>query len=213
MSARTSGRTLVALALATTIAMVATASVVTAQSTSSDRAAALSNSYSVQAGADERLRESVERAVAPMNFVLRPVARRRLLALNQPSARVEIIVRDDSVVIRYSNQPELRAKRGGTRPWQNSAGENLTVEVRALASAPAAEPLLVERYTAEDGTRENRWFLDPSTGHARLEVSIASPRLPSPMRLQLSYAVSPARGTPGESPRATEPPRESRVRR
>ena len=158
------------------------------QPAAQDRASALAGSYTAQAGAQERLREAVERAVAPLNFVVRPVARRRLLALNQPSTRVEILVQGDSIVIRYSNQPELRAqRRGASRGWKNTAGEDLVVEVRAPASSADSVPLLTERYTAEDGTRENRWFLDPATGHARLEVSIASPRLPAPMRLQLSY--------------------------
>ncbi len=153
-----------------------------------DRVSALAGSYTVQSGAQERLREAVERAVAPLNFVVRPVARRRLLALNQPSAGIEIFVQGDSIVIRYSNQPELRAqRRGASRTWQNEAGETLAVEVRAPSQAADSVPLLSERYTAEDGVRENRWFLDPTTGHARLEISVASPRLPAPMRLQLSY--------------------------
>lgn len=160
---------------------------VAAQTT--DRAAVLSGTYTVQAGAEERLRESVERAVAPTNFVVRSVARRRLLAVNQPATRVDIQVRGDSLVIRYANQPELRAqRRGASRPWRNTAGEPLTVEVQAPVTAADAEPLLYERYIAEDGVRENRWFLDTATGQARLEVTITSPRLPAPMRLQLHYA-------------------------
>jgi hypothetical protein len=179
-------------ALACTAALL-TATVVQAQAPSgaasaADRAAALAGTYTVQPGAQERLRESVERAVAPTNFVVRPVARRRLLAVNQPASRVDITLRGDSVIIRYANQPELRAqRRGATRPWKNTAGEPLSVEVQAPTTAADAEPLLYERYTAEDGTRENRWFLDAATGQARLEVTITSPRLPAPMRLELNY--------------------------
>ncbi len=189
--ARVFGRAL-ALSLALSLALV-NPTALAAQTATADRALALAGSYTLQSGAPDRLQEAVERAVAPLSFVVRPVARRRLLALNQPSTRVEILVRDDSIVIRYSNQPELRAqRRGAARPWQNTAGETLSVEVRAPAQAVGSEPLLFERYTAEDGTRENRWFLNPSTGQARLEVSIASPRLPSPMKLQLTYALTPA---------------------
>lgn len=154
-----------------------------------DRAMALNGNYSLQPGAHDQLRQSVETAVAPMSFLLRSVARRRLLALNQPSSRVDILVRGDSVVIRYSNQPELRAqRRGASRPWKNTAGEAIAVEVRAAADAASSEPMLYERYTAEDGTRENRWYLDAGSGQARLDVTITSPRLPAPMRLQLRYA-------------------------
>lgn len=181
-------RVLVLASVSASVFASAAASAGVLRAQTSDRALALNGSYSVQAGAQEQLRQSVEAAVAPMNFVLRGVARRRLLALNQPSSRVDILVRGDSVVIRYSNQPELRAQRhGASRPWRNAAGESIAVAVRAAADAASSDPLLYERYTAEDGTRENRWFLDPSTGQARLEVTIASPRLPAPMRLQLRY--------------------------
>lgn len=185
--------TAIAIALAGA-AVILTPSVAQTQTPSAvaaaprDRAIALSGDYSLQSDAQVRLRESVERAVAPLNFVVRSVARRRLLAVNQPSARVEISVRGDSVIIRYANQPELRAhRRGATRQWKNTAGESLAVEVQAPSTAADAEPLLYERYIAEDGTRENRWFLDAATGRARLEVTITSPRLPSPMRLELNY--------------------------
>ncbi len=175
-----------AVILTTSIAQAQAASVVAAAPR--DRALALSGDYSLQSDAQVRLRESVERAVEPLNFVVRSVARRRLLTVNQPSARVEIFVRGDSVIIRYANQPELRAqRRGASRPWKNTAGESLSVAVQAPAAAEDAEPLLYERYIAEDGTRENRWFLDAATGQARLEVTITSPRLPSPMRLELNY--------------------------
>lgn len=130
----------------------------------------------------------MERAVAPLNFVVRSVARRRLLAVNKPSSRVEIIVRGDSVILRYAEQPEVRAARTGTaRPWRNAAGEQISVEVRAPLQATASTPLLSDRYVAEDGIRENRWFLDESSGRARLEITVSSPRLPTPLTLQLTY--------------------------
>lgn len=159
-----------------------------AQASVPDRAEALAGTYMVEEDAQARLRAAVEEAVANMNFVLRPVARRRLLAVNQPSARVDIVLRGDSLFLQYSNQPELRAqRRGAPRPWKNAAGESIVVEVHAPASAAPSEPLLRERYTADDGTRENRWRLDPASGRARLDVVITSPRLPTPMRLQLTY--------------------------
>ena len=159
-----------------------------AQSASTDRASAITGVFTVQSDAQDRLEEAVERAVAPLNFVVRSVARRRLLAVNKPSGRVEIIVRGDSVILRYAGQPEVRARRNGTaRPWRNTAGEDISVEIRAPQLATGSTPLLSERYVAEDGTRENRWFLDESTGRARLEVTVSSPRLPSPVTLQLTY--------------------------
>jgi hypothetical protein len=175
-------------ALALLLFALGSTSAVAAQASVPDRAATLAGSYTVEADAQARLRAAVEEAVAGMNFVLRPVARRRLLAVNQPSTRVDIAVRGDSIILHYSNQPELRAqRRGASRPWKNAAGENIAVEVRAPASAAESEPLLRERYTAEDGTRENRWFFDAATGKARLEVTITSPRLPAPMHLHLTY--------------------------
>jgi hypothetical protein len=159
-----------------------------AQGISTDRTAMLHGVFAVQPDAQERLEEAVERAIAPLNFVVRSVARRRLLAVNKPSGRVEILVRGDSVVLRYAGQPEVRARRNGTaRPWRNAAGEQISVEVRAPAQASDTTPLLSERYVAEDGIRENRWFLDAATSRVRLEVSVSSPRLPSPLALQLAY--------------------------
>jgi len=181
-------RVAVALIACATFAAAPLAAQSVAQSVATDRASALGGVFTVQADANNRLEEAVERAVAPLNFVVRSVARRRLLAVNKPSSRVEIIVRGDSVILRYAGQPEVRARRNGTsRPWRNTAGEQISVEVRAPLYASEPTPLLSDRYVAEDGIRENRWFLDESSGRVRLEVEVSSPRLPAPLTLQLIY--------------------------
>ncbi len=183
-SHRRVGRVSVALAAILTFASAPLA----AQGASTDRASAIGGVFTVQSDAKARLEEAVERAVAPLNFVVRSVARRRLLVVNKPSSRVEIIVRGDSVVLRYAEQPEVRARRNGMpRPWRNAAGEQISVEVRAPVEATESTPLLIERYIAEDGIRENRWFVDESSGRARLEITVSSPRLPAPLTLQLIY--------------------------
>lgn len=132
--------------------------------------------------ASDDVAAAIERAVAPMNFVTRPIGRSRLRATNQPPADVRFALPPDSIVVRYAGQPELRARRDGSpREWRNAAGEPFEVRVTVTA-APDGGVLVRQTFVAEDGRRENAWHLDAEGATLTLDVTVSSPRLPQPLR-------------------------------
>lgn len=134
---------------------------------------------------------AIERAVAKMSFLTRPIGLSRLRATNQPPADVRFALPPDSVVVHYAGQPELRAKRDGSpRRWHNAAGE--AFEARAtLVEAPDGRVMLRQSFDAEDGRRENTWTLDASGTALTLDVTVSSPRLPQPLRYRQRFRRAP----------------------
>lgn len=132
--------------------------------------------------ASDDVADAIERAVARMGFITRPIGRSRLRATNQPPAEVRLAFPADSVVILYEGQPEVRAGRtGAARPWRNAAGEEFALRVTVTA-APDGSMAIVQVFEAEDGRRENRWQLAADGTVLRLDVVVTSPRLPEPLR-------------------------------
>lgn len=141
--------------------------------------------------ASDDVPSAIERAVAHMSFLTRPIGRSRLRATNQPPADVRFALPPDSVVAQYAGQPELRAKRDGSaRRWQNAAGEAFEARI-TLTEAPDGRVMLRQSFAAEDGRRENTWTLDASGTTLTLDVMVSSPRLPQPLRYRQRFRRAP----------------------
>lgn len=134
---------------------------------------------------------AIERAVAQMSFLTRAIGRSRLRATNQPPADVRFALPPDSVVVHYAGQPELRARRDGApREWRNAAGEPFEARV-TLGVSPDGRVTLRQRFSADDGQRENIWALDASGATLTLDVQVSSPRLPQPLRYRQVFRRAP----------------------
>lgn len=134
---------------------------------------------------------AIERAVAQMNFVTRPIGRSRLRATNQPPADVRFALPADSVVVHYAGQPELRARRDGApREWRNAAGEPFQARV-TVTPEPDGHVTVRQSFDADDGRRENVWRLDAAAGTLTLDVTVRSPRLPQPLRYRQVFRRAP----------------------
>ncbi len=134
---------------------------------------------------------AIERAVAQMSFLTRAIGRSRLRATNQPPADVRIALPSDSVVVHYAGQPELRARRDGSpREWRNAAGEPFEARV-TLSASPDGGVTLRQRFSADDGQRENTWALDAAGATLTLDVQVSSPRLPQPLRYRQVFRRAP----------------------
>lgn len=163
------------------LGLVATVGGAQPSAPSSDPLAVFAGTFQRDAGASDDIPAAIERAIAEMNFITRPIGRRRLLATNQPPTTVRFAIAPDSVVIDYGGQPPLRASRDGSpRPWRNAAGEEFTARVRV--HEPEGARSLTQFFEADDGSRENTWRLDATGQVLTLEVVIRSPRLPQPLR-------------------------------
>lgn len=138
-------------------------------------------------GGGSNIDAAIEAAVANMNFIKRPVARRRLESTNAPYARIEIQRTAESISIAFDGQPPVVTPADGRRvKWRRSDGEVFDVWV-AIGDGG-----LVQTFKAEDGQRVNTFRTDDA-GRLTLLTTITSPQLPSPLRYELHFArASPA---------------------
>lgn len=140
--------------------------------------------------ASDDVAAAIDRAVAAMHFVTRPIGRSRLRATNQAPRDVRFALPADSIVILFAGQPELRARRDGSpREWRNAAGEPFTVRLSASVGSDGSVSV-TQSFDAEDGRRENAWRLDARGQTLTLDVTVRSPRLPHPLRYRLVFRRS-----------------------
>lgn len=152
-----------------------------------DVADRLAGRWLLEPAASDDIAAAVDRAVAPLNFVVRPVARRRLQAVNRPASHIDVTVGRDTIVLAWAGEPPATARRDGTAaPYRDGRGERLSLRV-AVARTDADPVLLREQYDAPDGIRTNRWSLAPAGDRVGIVVEVASPRLPAPLRYRLVY--------------------------
>jgi hypothetical protein len=59
----------------------------------------------------DNVQAAIERTIRPMNFIIRPIARHRLLWTNRPPAHVTILMRDDSLVVTFEGHPSSDGHR------------------------------------------------------------------------------------------------------
>jgi hypothetical protein len=146
----------------------------------------LAGSWTLDANASDDIGEAIEKTVAPLNFVVRPIARRRLAAVNAPFASVRLERAGSDVTITWmGGRPARATVNGPAVPYRDARGEAMTFRVR---ESPAGA--LSEQYDTEDGVRTNTWTLDDtSTLSVRIEVRGA--RLKRPLTYRLVY-VRPA---------------------
>lgn len=168
------------------LGLVATVGVAQPSALNPDPLAPFAGTFQRDPDASDDVPAAIDRAVAGMNFIARPIGRRRLLATNRPPTTVRFALPPDSVVIDYAGQPPLRAKRDGSpRPWRNAAGEEFTARVRVRESEGSRR--VTQSIEAEDGSRESTWTLDATGQELTLEVVIRSPRLPQPLRYRQEF--------------------------
>ena len=125
---------------------------------------------------------AIERGVADLGFVIRPVARRRLRSTTQPYRRIRLDLAHGDVATEYDGREPIRSPADGSvTRWQREDGEMLEL------ATTLRDGVLVQTFTATDGSRENAF--SPSTDGERLtlRVTIRSDRLPDPIVYRLVY--------------------------
>ena len=123
---------------------------------------------------------AIERGIDDMNFAIKPIARRRLRATNDPYATVELRMADGRVTTVLEGRAITSPADGSTIDWRREDGEVLKVAT-ALRNGT-----LVQTFTAEDGLRENVYSV-AADGRLTIQVTIRSDRLPAPIVYRLLY--------------------------
>ena len=124
---------------------------------------------------------AINEATSDMNFIARPIARKRLRSSNPPTTVVMIETIGDSVVITSDATIALRAKPDGVpMKWTAFRGEPLDV------TTTFADGVLTNVFAAGDGSRTNRYTLKDND-LLEMHVTISSPRLQRPVEYKKVY--------------------------
>lgn len=126
--------------------------------------------------------QAVEKTVAEVNFVLRPIARSRLKKTNQPYQSITLSASADKLSITTDKRSPIVTPASGTPiKWTREDGEVLDVSMQWKGSA------LQETFAAEDGKRVNLFELSADGGELKMLVTVSSKRLPKPLVYTLVY--------------------------
>jgi hypothetical protein len=127
----------------------------------------------------------IDQAIAPMNFLFRPIARSRLRKTNLVYQHILVSRTASEFIVQFDDRPVMRMPADGTPvTWTRDDGEKLT-----LAAHQAGEDL-EQTFTAGDGQRTNVFHVDPGARLLRLQVTVSSPRLPGPVAYTIDYQPS-----------------------
>lgn len=142
----------------------------------------LDGSYTLLPAASDDIHQAIERGIAGMSFVLRPVARSRLRRTNDPYRSVAISRTPTQVTITIDGRPPILTPADGSPiRWQREDGEWLQV------STLLRDGVLRQSFVAEDGQRENAYSLSANGDTLSMRVTVSSPRLPRPVAYRLVF--------------------------
>jgi hypothetical protein len=151
----------------------------------------ITGTYSYAGGDKQRqqLIDAVEDVIADMNFIARPIARKRLLESNMPSAELQLVVTDDEIVVARPGRPTVSAPRdGSTIVWESPDGDKFEVRHRLVS-----ETELVQEFVGDGNRSENVFKLDESGSRVHVSTTIAADRLPKTLRFRMTYRRKPAK--------------------
>lgn len=137
--------------------------------------------YVLDESLSDDVNEAINASTASMNFIARPIARKRLRSTNPVTRVVTIEEVGDSVVVTSDRQIVVRAKPDGIpMRWTAFRGEELQV------TTTFEDGVLVNTFSAGDGARTNRYILRED-GLLEMLITITSPRLHRPLEYRRIY--------------------------
>lgn len=137
--------------------------------------------WTLNAEASDDLTAAIEKTIATMNFIARPIARTKLRARNVAFPKIDITAEDGG--LRVSHQGGMNVKYSAvSQPVHVKAPDGTDAVTRLSAT-----PTLILTYESESGTREDRYELSPEGNTLTLSIRMTSSRLPQPLLYQLVY--------------------------
>ncbi len=140
-------------------------------------------SYTLIPDSSDNIERAIDQTVAPMSFIIRPIARGRLRRTNPTPQRVHLNVWEDSIGVAFDDgNPVITPVDGQPVPWVNS----LTHETYQAHLIVAADTLR-QAIAAPDGIRENAYLFESGGARLLLRVTVTSHRLPKPLVYTLIF--------------------------
>lgn len=145
----------------------------------------LEGTFASKASGQAVIDAAIDAGVAKMNFIKRPIARKRLKSTNIAYGRVAIQRSAQTISVQFDANPPVVMPLDGTAvKWTRADGEVFDVH------AQWQDARLVQTFKSEDGQRVNT-FTIADAGTLVLDVAVSSPQLPSPVEYRLQFARSP----------------------
>ena len=143
--------------------------------------------YTLIPGESDDVRAAIDRTVAHMIFLIRPIARHRLLRTNRTPASVTFAVRPDTITVTFERANPIPTPRDGTAvPWVSGVSREVY-----LVSMRFAGDTLRQHILASDGAREDDFVFSADTHRVTLHVTLSADRLPTPLVYTLAFRRSP----------------------
>ena len=142
----------------------------------------MQGNFTLDAAASDDVNQAIDRAVARMNVMKKPIARSRLKKTNQPYQQVMIAQTSSEVTITADNRTPVVTPLSGTPiKWMREDGEVFDV------STQWEDGKLKQTFKAEDGQRVNTFTLNPDGNVLTMDVTVTSPRLSRPLFYKLVF--------------------------
>jgi len=116
----------------------------------------------------EGLLAAIEHCVAELNFLVRPLARHRLVQSSGIPSRVVIAAEDTRVSVQQGSGPVLSSPLGSVIPATSVEGDRIELSHRIQDDA------LVQRVANPDGARQTVYRLDAKGSRMSAEVTTSS---------------------------------------
>jgi hypothetical protein len=139
--------------------------------------------YTLVADESDDIRPAIDRSVAHMNFIIRPIARRRLTKANRPAEHLEFDVQPDTLAVTFdAMNPIMTPLNGDSTPWMRG-GTHERYEVHVELGGDTVRQVI----KTDDGQRENVFVFLDDGAKVLLHVILTAERLPTPLRYTLVY--------------------------
>jgi hypothetical protein len=139
--------------------------------------------FELDTGRCDNVQAAIERTIRPMSWIIRPIARHRLLRTNRPPAHVTFLMRDDSLVVTFDGHPPIVTPLDGTKaPWKSGVSK----ETYYVSSALAGDTLH-QVITASDGHRNDDFVFVDGGERMELHVVLEAEHLPGPLDYTLEF--------------------------
>lgn len=142
----------------------------------------LAGTFHLVAEQSDDIDQAIDRAIAPMNLLIRPFARSRLEKINRPYQRLMIgATANDIVVVADPRTPIQTPLNGAPIKWQREDGEPFNV------SGAWDGTVFEQTFVSGTGRRVNRYSVSTDGQTLTLHVVITGGGLPGAMTYQLVY--------------------------
>lgn len=143
----------------------------------------LQGTYTLNTAASDDVDKAIEATIKGMNFIARPIARKRLRETNVPPyQRIVISYTQAEVSITTDQRAPIRTSPNGTPvDWTREDGEKFKV------STVWESGKLKQTFKGKDGQRVNTYSISADGKTLAMQVSVTSPRLPRPLTYKVVY--------------------------